>query len=248
MQSATIKFVSALAVFLACSAECKAGPWGKVIREAVEVVTKKSGKAAREGVEAATKKGASRVGAKAASRGGALLVRGSDDVAARVVGRFGDDGVRALNSLSPTGAKRLAMMSDDLAGSGRGRDWMRIIAQRGDEATDWLWQRRGSVAVGTVATAVLLQPEEFIEASERVATTTINAAGEHIAGPIVNSAASAIPWALVWIIVIGAAALWVLAKKRFAELRRRLFDAGIQALTSVGRQRQTDSRERRGDT
>jgi hypothetical protein len=243
MITKTTTLAAALAVVLACSAECAAGPWGKVIRETVEALSKKSGKAAREGVEAAAEKGASRVGAKTASRGGALIVRASDDVARPIVGRFGDDGARALNSLSPLGAQRLAAMSDELAASGRGGDWMKLIAQRGDEVTDWLWKRRGSVAVGTVATAILLQPEEFIQASERVATTTINAAGEHVAGPIVRSAASGIPWALVWFVVIGGAAC-VLAKVRFAALGHRLIVGGIQARTGVGQQRQTDSRER----
>jgi hypothetical protein len=234
--------VAALAIVLACSAECAAGPWGKVIRETVEALSKKSGKAAREGAEAAAEKGASRVGAQAASRGGALIVRASDDVARPIVARFGDDGARALNSLSPTGAQRLAAMSDDLAAGGRGRDWMRLIAQRGDEVTDWLWQRRGSVAVGTVATAILLQPEEFLQASERVASSAINAAGEHVAGPIVRSAASGIPWALVWFVVIGGV-VWALAKVRLATLRHRLIVGGIQTLTSVGRQRRENSRE-----
>jgi hypothetical protein len=238
MNRSITKFITAFVVSFACSADCVAGPWGKAIREGIEAVAKRSGKAGREGAEAAAEKSAGRMSANAGreglEHGGALVVRTGDDLAGPIVGKFGDDGARAMRALSPEGAERLATMSDELAAGGRGGDWMRLIADQGDIVTDWLWERRGSVAVGTVATAVLLQPEEFLQASERIATTTINAAGQHIAGPIVKSAASGIPWALLLTVVIGGGALWVLAKVQMAALRRRLFVHGIELLTSSG--------------
>jgi hypothetical protein len=135
-----------------------------------------------------------------------LAARVGPHVAASVVGKFGDDGARALASLSPTGAQRLASMADDLAASGRGTDWMKLIAQRGDEVMEWLWKRKGSIAVGTVATAVVLQPEEFLQASERVAVSTIG----QIGAPIAKQAAEAIPWTTIWTIaLLGLIPWWI---------------------------------------
>lgn len=230
MKTWTARFGIALAIILACVNDCPAGVVSKAVREAAEAATRRSGRAAREGVEALTKKSTRRLGSQGA-RGGALLARASDDVTSTVIAKFSDDGARALESLSPAGAERLAAMSDELAAGGRGRDWLRLIADRGDEVTDWLWERRGSVAIGTAATVVLLQPEEFIQASERVATTTINAAGEHVAGPVVERAATAIPWGALWLTALVVGAAWFLAKEKFAGFRRRLLGGAISAAT-----------------
>jgi hypothetical protein len=179
------------------TSSCVAGPWSKVIREAAEAVGKRTGVMAKEGAEEGVK------------RTGALVVRYGDDVARPVLSTFGDDGARALNALSPTGAKRLSAMADDLASSGRGEDWMKLIAQRGDEVTDWLWRKRGGVAVGTAAMAVLLQPEEFIQATEHVATATI-------AGTV-----AVLPWRLIWMTVLLSGFAWFASKRG---LRRMFHD------------------------
>ena len=128
-------YVLSIIVLAACSMECAAGPWSKLVGEAAEAVGKRSGKIAKESAE------------ESVERAGALVVRFGDDVSRPVLSTFGDDGARALNALSPTGAKRLSAMADDLAASGRGGDWMELVAQRGDEVTDWLWRRRGGVAM-----------------------------------------------------------------------------------------------------
>jgi len=233
-----------------CSAECDAGPWGKALREGAEALVKRSGKLAREGaeeglesaaarkalregLEAATEKVAGRIGGKvvreASRKAGALVVRVSDDVARPIVGKFGDDGARALGSVSTRGAKRLAAMADELEACGRGRDWMRLVAERGDEVTEWLWKRRRSVAIGTIATAVVLQPEEFVQASERVATSTI----QYVAAPIAERAATAIPWGVLWTIAILGGGCWLVAKRGLARLRHELVSGSIRAVTHI---------------
>jgi hypothetical protein len=71
---------------------------------------------------------------------------------------------------------------------------------------EWLWKRKGSIAVGTVATAVVLQPEEFLQASERVAVSTIG----QIAVPFAKQAAEAIPWGTIWTIaLLGLIPWWI---------------------------------------
>jgi len=206
---------------LAGGGTATAGIVSKLLREATG---SGASRAAREGLESAASKGVRR----AARPSGKLVARISDDVAAPIVAKFGDDGARAVASLTPTGAERLATMSDDLAASGHTQKWLGLIAQHGDVAVDWLWERRGSVAVGTAAAVVLLEPDEFIQATENIATTTINAAGEHVAGPIVGSAARAIPWTLLWLVVLGLAVAWLVARKSLTMVLQSLLLAVIR--------------------
>ena len=117
-------------------------------------------------------------------------------------------------------------MTDDLAASGRGKDWMKLISERGDEVMAWLWKRRGSVAVGTVAAAVVLQPEEFLRASEHVAASAMEAAGthvlqpliaqgaRHIAAPMAERAAEAIPWRTIWLMALVGLIPWWMWRRR----------------------------------
>jgi hypothetical protein len=213
MKSNLMRLAMVMGLVVAAEGYCHAGVWSKAIREAIEAVAKRSGKLAREGVEEGAERAASRralreglevATGKAGRLSGALVARYGDDVARPVISNFGDDGARALGSLTPVGAKRLATMADELAAGGRGGDWMRLIAQRGDEVTDWLWRRRGAVAVGTVATAVLLEPEEFIKATERVAA------------PFAERAAAAVPWAALWTVALLCGGIWLVTKRKLA--------------------------------
>jgi hypothetical protein len=233
MKTITKILAITFAVVLVGSTDCSGGLLGKLVREASEAVGRGSSRAAREGVETLAEKSAGPLGAKGV-RSGAMALRAADDVAGPLVSRFGDDGARALKSLSPSAAGRLAAMSDDLVASGRGADWLKLIAEQGDVVVEWIWERRRGVAVGTMATAILLQPEEFIAASEHIATTSINAAGEHVVRPIVNGVASAIPWVTSLVVAVVIGVWWVLSKERFAGLRRKLLIGGIQALIGGG--------------
>jgi hypothetical protein len=221
MKSIVTTLSIVFAIVGAGASTASAGIVSKLLREATGGG---AGRAAREGIESVAGKSVR----QSARQGGKAVGRISDDLAAPIVAKFGDDGARAVASLSPKGAERLATMSDDLVAGGRAKEWLGVIAQHGDVAIDWLWERRRSLAVGTVATVALLQPEEFIKATESVATTSINAAGQHIAGPIIGSAAAAFPWTLLWLVLIGLAAAWLTAKKSLTAVFHSLLVAVIQ--------------------
>jgi hypothetical protein len=223
----------------------EASKW-KVLREGIESLGKQSGKALQEGAEAAAKRSAARkslleglesgagkagstVVRQAGKDVGALAAKFGARVTTPVVGKFGDDGARALASLSTTGGERLASIADELASSGRGKDWMKLIAARGDEVMEWLWKHKGSVAIGTAATAVALQPEEFLRASEHVATAVLDSAGKHvfepliaqgakhIAGPMAERAAAAIPWHTIALMALAGLIPWWIFKGRLTK-------------------------------
>lgn len=184
-----------------------------LLREGIEAVAKGSTKAAvrsaREGIEAAAPKVSSILtrnvtadvveGAARASSGVAkgasqfalsAIAKHGDEVCRPVVAQFGDDGARALAAVSSESAAKLAKMAPDLAKNPKSSEWIGQIVTGGDKVVSWLWEKRLSIAVGTTATAVLMQPEKFLEAGEHVATTAISAAGEHLVEPMIAETAS----------------------------------------------------------
>lgn len=183
---------------------------GRLLREGLEVAGKKlfgkaASEASQEGAEQLLKKGAGiairEAGQEsveaAAKRTGIAVARYSDDAAkavvkhgpavtAPLVNRFGTDGAQALLKLSPTNARRMAILTEDFAAGGRGTDWMKVLAAKGDVAAEWIWKNKGTVGLATAATAFLANPEPFLMASESVATTGIKTAGEHVARPLIE--------------------------------------------------------------
>jgi hypothetical protein len=185
---------------------------GPLLREGFEYAVKGSAQATREGaqegleralpqasrglskgVAAAAETPARHAATQAARTIGReateAVSRHSNQVCQKVVNAFGDEGGRALSALSAESGERLAQLAPDLARHPEGSKWLATIAQHGDAAVTWLWQCKGSLAVATAATAVLLRPAEFIEASEHVATEAITTTGKHVVQPLIDQTA-----------------------------------------------------------
>jgi hypothetical protein len=170
----------------------------------------------QEGAELAARKGAQAIGRKVVAEGvesvgkvaGKAALSLSDDaasaiskhgsaVAAPLIGKFGDDGAKAILKLSPRNARRMTMMTDELAASGRGSDLLAVVAEKGDAAAGWLWRNKGSVAVGSVAVAFLANPEAFLSAGESVATTAITSTTQDVAKPLIEQTAKHVAPAMI---------------------------------------------------
>jgi hypothetical protein len=189
---------------------------GRLFKEGIEAAGKKafsgSSKAATESAEQLLKKAtattARKVGqeaaesaAKQAAKQAAGVAIRNSDVAAKAITkhgaaiatplltRFGDDGAKALSKLSSTNARRMAMLTEELGAAGRGADYMRVLAARGDVAAEWIWKNKGTIAVATTATAFLTNPDAFLEAGEAVVTKSVEAAGAHVAEPLIDGTA-----------------------------------------------------------
>ena len=186
---------------------------GRVIKEGLEVVGKKA--ASRSAAEASqetaeqllkragsvTLREAGQESVEAAAKNvGSVALRHSDDaahaigmhgtaVSAPLIESFGDDGAKALSKLSPDNARRMAILADDLAASGRGSDWMRMLAEKGDVAAEWIWKNKGTITVATAASAFLSNPEPFLHAGEVVASKSVETAGQHVARPLIEDVA-----------------------------------------------------------
>ncbi|MEZ6128896.1 MAG: hypothetical protein R3C59_09455 [Planctomycetaceae bacterium] len=170
-------------------------------------------------------KAAMAASAKAAEKGS----RVATSAANTVMKNLGVSGASALTRLKPESAVKLAEMSSVLARSPHRTEWVHAIGKYGGKCVDFLYEHRGGLAVGTVATAALLRPEDFFRsvggvaeagvsaAGEFVAQPLINATAEHVVGPAAKEAAAAVPWKFV----VGNITMIVLVLLGFALWRGR---------------------------
>jgi len=235
-----IQTIVAAALVVAVTMKPADAQLGKLLREGAEYLGKKAAKVVKEGTEASLKQSDSIV-SRAASTSSRSMVSGGIDAGKQVavqaskgaiaVGRnsadeilahLGPAGVQSMQKLSPVGASRLADVSAELAKSPHKAEWLRLIGQSGDAVAEFLWKRKGAVAIATATTAVVLAPSDFVQASESVATSAISTVGskviqplitetaQHVAGPlakeVTKQAAANFPWTLAWCLSFGGVA------------------------------------------
>ena len=183
---------------------------GRLAKEGVEAIGKRAfGRTAKEAVEEGAEAVVKRAGTTTAKeigdetvkataiRAGISAAKYTDHVAhavsihggsitAPLVKTFGDDGAKAAVKLSSVNASRMAIIAEDLAATGKGTEWMRVLAAKGDVCADWVWKNKKALAVGTVATAFLANPDAFLQAGESVVNRSVETAGAHVAQPLIQ--------------------------------------------------------------
>ena len=102
-------------------------------------------------------------------------------IADSLIGRFGDDAVGAMNTLSRQSAQRLSMVADDglLTTTARGSELLPVVRKYGDEAMDFIWKNKGSLAVASVLATFLADPQPYISGAKELII-------DPIAAPIVK--------------------------------------------------------------
>jgi hypothetical protein len=142
-------------------------------------------------------------------RGMALLGRYGDEagealirhpgIAAPVIDRLGEPAVKALGVLGPQGGRRLAILSGDIAASGKAPEIMGILTRFGDPAMEFLWKHKGVLAGGAALVAFVRDPEPFINGATTV-TRVVAETGLHTllvaAADVGKEAAVTIRWGL----------------------------------------------------
>ena len=224
---------------------------GRLLREGVEYLGKQAGKVIKEGAES----GARRVGSVAddiaSKTAGKVVTTGSKEAGEQIVVQsgkalavvgmssadqilthLGPAGVQSMKKLTPVGASRLAEVSAELAKSPHKSEWLRMIGESGDSVATFLWNRKGSVAVAAAATAVVLAPSDFVQASEGVMKSAISTTGahviepliaqtaQHVAGPVAREvtkqAMANVPWTLVFCLsfmgIAGGLGYWMFTR------------------------------------
>lgn len=85
-------------------------------------------------------------------------------IADDLIGRYGDQAIGALNGISRQSAQRLSMLSQDglLGAARRSPELLSVVQKYGDEAMDFIWRNKGSLAVATVLATFLADPQSYI--------------------------------------------------------------------------------------
>lgn len=115
----------------------------------------------------------------------AIFVRHGDDAARALtkhgsavvepLENFGVPALKAAAALDSRNARRLAMLADDplLKSSGRAEAIFSVLKKGGDRAMDFVWRNKAALAVSSVLTAFLLNPEPFIDGTIALTETVI---------------------------------------------------------------------------
>lgn len=109
-------------------------------------------------------------------------------IADNLIGRYGDDAVGALNGISRQSAQRLNMLAEDgvLSATQRSGELLPIIRKYGDEAMDFIWKNKGSLAVASVLTTFLADPQAYISGAKNL-----------VVDPILGPIAKGTNWTLI---------------------------------------------------
>ena len=130
-------------------------------------------------------------------------------IADTLIGRYGDDAVGALNSVSKQSAQRLAIVADEglLTATAQGTELLPVIRRYGDGAMDFIWRNKGALTVATVLASFLVDPEAYISGAKKL-----------IVDPIIGPIAQGTNWTLIIAGVLGIVFMPFVVR-RFAKAR-----------------------------
>jgi hypothetical protein len=109
-------------------------------------------------------------------------------IADSLIERYGNEAVGALNKVSRQNAQRLSMIADDglLSATPRSQELISVIRQYGDEAMDFIWKNKASLAVAAALGRFLADPQAFISGVK-----------ELIVSPLVEPIARSTNWTFI---------------------------------------------------
>ena len=120
-------------------------------------------------------------------------------LARTVIEATGTPGARALAGLSTQNARRLAMLAEDgtLIRMGRQSELLSTIERHGDRALDFVRRNKGALAVGTLLTAFLKDPEPFLSGARALGGGVTHAVAQPVLG-VANRVGQDIASPLTW--------------------------------------------------
>ncbi|HJT35753.1 MAG TPA: hypothetical protein VJ783_27235 [Pirellulales bacterium] len=135
----------------------------------------------------------------------ALFARYGDDaaeammkhgkIAEPLIGSLGKPAAGVLKTVSRQNGRRLAIMAEDgtLKKIGRTDELLRVLGKYGDRGMDFVWRNKGALAVATVLTAFLANPQPFIDGTADLTSSVAEGIGTPLATEVGRSA----NWTLV---------------------------------------------------
>ena len=91
-------------------------------------------------------------------------------IADSLIGRYGDEAIGVLNKVSRQGAQRLGIIANNglLTATERSSELLPVIRRYGDEAMDFIWKNKGSLAVTSVLISFLADPQVYISGAREL--------------------------------------------------------------------------------
>jgi hypothetical protein len=180
-----------VAVWVLGAAGTAGGSWWRPAgREVAEQVGKRLG--ARKAAAPAARRLAPGVG-RAAESGRLALTRQFGPEAAQVLRRHpgvaapllqahGAAAGQALASLSRQNGRRLAILLQEWAGKAPEQiaKLLAVIARYGDRALEFVWKRKGALAVSAVMALFLADPQPFLDGTRQLGETTVKAVAKAV--------------------------------------------------------------------
>jgi hypothetical protein len=128
-------------------------------------------------------------------------------IAETLLEKGGMPAVKALEKVTPQNGRRLAMLLEgELAMAGKHPELLEVIAKFGDRAATFVWENKGSLAVGTALTAFVLNPEPFLNGTREIAKAVGESAVRPIAeipGAAVKGIVSSVNWTVVILVALA---------------------------------------------
>jgi len=145
-------------------------------------------------------------------------------IADDLIGKYGIDAGSALTRISRTQAQHLSMMAADgtLDAMPRKAELLFVIRKYGDEAMDFVWKNKGSLAVAAVLASFLSDPESYISGAK-----------ELIVDPLLVPITQNTNWTVVILVCLGvvfAPFIAVSITKAMVGIRRTSTQAAQQAV------------------
>jgi hypothetical protein len=138
-----------------------------------------------------------------------------------LVDALGKPATTALTKISKHNWRRLTQMQTDgeLSKIGQTDKLLAVIEQHGDRAMDFIWKNKGSLTVTTALTAFLMNPEPFINGTQKLTQTTIRDTLKPITLALINKF-NAVIFTLVVIGIVG----WIFRRRiwRVVTLRSKI--------------------------
>jgi hypothetical protein len=91
-------------------------------------------------------------------------------IADDLIGRFGNDAVGALNSVSKRGAQRMAIAAEEgvFSATRRSAELLSVVRRYGDGAMDFIWRNKGALTVATLLGTFLADPEAYVSGAKQL--------------------------------------------------------------------------------
>jgi hypothetical protein len=124
----------------------------------------------------------------------ALIKHGG--IARTLIGKYGDDGARAMTAISRQNAQRLSIATSKglLTKTSRSQELLGVISKHGDAAMDFVWRNKGALATTAVLGTFLADPETYIKGAKTL-----------VVDPVLAPMARNTNWTLIVSLVLAIA-------------------------------------------